>query len=62
MVTSGDNVTHKHFMEMRSLDHDECWVCVILFSCVCVGVSDSTTASDDASLVVFLVLCASGAS
>jgi hypothetical protein len=27
----------------------ECWVCVIFFACVCVGVSDSTTASDDPS-------------
>jgi hypothetical protein len=25
----------------------ECWVCVILCACVCVGTSDSTTASDD---------------
>jgi hypothetical protein len=25
----------------------ECWVCVIFFACVCVGASDSTTASDD---------------
>jgi hypothetical protein len=25
----------------------ECWVCVILFACVCVGTSDMTTASDD---------------
>jgi hypothetical protein len=24
----------------------ECWVCVIFFACVCVGVSDSTTAWD----------------
>jgi hypothetical protein len=23
VVTSGDNVTHKHFMEMRRLAHDE---------------------------------------
>jgi hypothetical protein len=23
VVTSGDNVTHKHFTEMRRLDHDE---------------------------------------
>jgi hypothetical protein len=23
MVTSGDNVTNKHFTEMRRLDHDE---------------------------------------
>jgi hypothetical protein len=23
MVTNGDNVTHKHFMEMRRLAHDE---------------------------------------
>jgi hypothetical protein len=28
---------------------DRCWVCVIFFACVCVGVSDSTTASDDPS-------------
>jgi hypothetical protein len=27
----------------------ECWVCVILFSCVCVGVLGSTNASDDPS-------------
>jgi hypothetical protein len=27
----------------------ECWVCVILFGCVCVGMSDSTIASDDPS-------------
>jgi hypothetical protein len=25
----------------------ECWVCVILFACVCVGASYSRTASDD---------------
>jgi hypothetical protein len=24
----------------------ECWVCVIFFACVCVGASDTTTASD----------------
>ena len=23
MVTSGDNITHKHFMEMRRMDRDE---------------------------------------
>ena len=23
MVTSGDNVTHKHFTDMRRMDHDE---------------------------------------
>jgi hypothetical protein len=30
MVTSGDSVTHKHFMEMRRLAHDETpfsWLC-----------------------------------
>jgi hypothetical protein len=25
----------------------DCWVCVIFFACVCVGASDSITASDD---------------
>jgi hypothetical protein len=25
----------------------ECWVCVIFFACVCVGMSDTTTASLD---------------
>jgi hypothetical protein len=29
----------------------ECWVCVIFFACVCVGMSDSTTASDNPSLL-----------
>jgi hypothetical protein len=32
----------------------ECWVCVILFACVCVGASDMTTASDDPSSVLFV--------
>jgi hypothetical protein len=27
----------------------ECWVCVILFACVCVGALDMTNASDDPS-------------
>jgi hypothetical protein len=27
----------------------ECWVCVIFFACVCVGMSDMTTVSDDPS-------------
>jgi hypothetical protein len=27
----------------------ECWVCVIFFACVCVGVLDSTIASNDPS-------------
>jgi hypothetical protein len=31
----------------------ECWVCVIFFACVCVGASDSTTASDDPSSSFF---------
>jgi hypothetical protein len=26
-----------------------CWVCVIFFACVCVGMSDLTTASDNPS-------------
>jgi hypothetical protein len=34
-----------------------CWVCVILFSCVCVGVSDSTTTSDDPSSSALYVVC-----
>jgi hypothetical protein len=39
-----------------------CWVCVIFFAYVCVGTSDSTTASNDPSLIMFYVLCASIAS
>jgi hypothetical protein len=35
----------------------ECWVCVIFFACVCVGASDSTTASDDPSSSVLCVVC-----
>jgi hypothetical protein len=35
----------------------ECWVCVIFFACVCVGVSDSTTTSDDPSSSVLCVVC-----
>jgi hypothetical protein len=35
----------------------ECWVCVIFFACVCVGASDSTTASDDPSSSVECVVC-----
>jgi hypothetical protein len=31
----------------------ECWVCVIFFACVCVGASDSTTAS---GRVIFLLV------
>jgi hypothetical protein len=35
----------------------ECWVCVIFFSCVCVGTSDSKTMSDDPSSSSFCVVC-----
>jgi hypothetical protein len=35
----------------------ECWVCVIFFACVCVGASDSTTASDDPSNSSLCVVC-----
>jgi hypothetical protein len=35
----------------------ECWVCVIFFACVCVGASDSKTASDDPSSSVIFVVC-----
>jgi hypothetical protein len=36
----------------------ECWVCVIFFACVCVGASDSTTASDDPNFLRSLcVMC-----
>jgi hypothetical protein len=35
----------------------ECWVCVIFFACVCVGMSDMTTASDDPSSSAFCVVC-----
>jgi hypothetical protein len=31
----------------RKQQVEECWVCVIFFACVCVGMSDSTTVSDD---------------
>jgi hypothetical protein len=34
-----------------------CWVCVIFFACVCVGASDSTTASDDPSSSALCVMC-----
>jgi hypothetical protein len=33
----------------------ECWVCVIFFAFVCVGVSGSTTASDDPSRLFLVV-------
>jgi hypothetical protein len=33
----------------RGHDYLYCWVCVIFFACVCVGVSDMTTAFDDPS-------------
>jgi hypothetical protein len=32
----------------------ECWVWVIFFACVCVGASDSTTASNDPNFLRFL--------
>jgi hypothetical protein len=35
----------------------ECWVCVIFFACVCVGASDSTTASDDPFSSGLCVVC-----
>jgi hypothetical protein len=35
----------------------ECWVCVIFFACVCVGASDSTTASNDPSSSALCVVC-----
>jgi hypothetical protein len=36
----------------------ECWVCVIFFVCVCVGASDSKTASDDPSSSSLCIVCA----
>jgi hypothetical protein len=36
---------HEHKLTCK----EKCWVCVIFFACVCVGASDSTTASDDPS-------------
>jgi hypothetical protein len=36
----------------------ECWVCVILFACVCVGASDSTTAFEYPSSSALCVVCA----
>ena len=35
----------------------ECLVCVIFFTCVCVGTSDSTTVSDDASRSALCFVC-----
>jgi hypothetical protein len=35
----------------------ECWVCVIFFACVCVGMSDMTTASDNPSSSALCVVC-----
>jgi hypothetical protein len=35
----------------------ECWVCVIFFTCVCVGASDMTIASDDSSSSAIFVVC-----
>jgi hypothetical protein len=35
----------------------ECWVYVIFFACVCVGMSDSTTVSDDPSSSSLCVVC-----
>jgi hypothetical protein len=32
-----------------------CWVCVIFFACVCVGASDTTTASDGLFWAVFAI-------
>jgi hypothetical protein len=34
----------------------ECWVCVIFFACVCVGVSGSTTPFDDPCVCVMCIL------
>jgi hypothetical protein len=34
-----------------------CWVCVILFACVCVGASGLTTASDNPSNSALCVVC-----
>jgi hypothetical protein len=36
----------------------ECWVCVILFACLCVGMSNMTTVSDDPSSSSLCVVCA----
>jgi hypothetical protein len=41
----------------KGLCNKECWVCVIFFACVCVGTSDSTTASDDPSSSALCVVC-----
>ena len=35
----------------------ECWVCVIFFACVFVGVPDMTAAFDDPSSSDFCVMC-----
>jgi hypothetical protein len=47
MIDGGDfpNIMLKIVMEQLSLTCT-CWVCVIFFACVCVGVSDSRTALD----------------
>jgi hypothetical protein len=34
-----------------------CWLCVILFAWVCVGMSDSTNTFDDPSSSVLCVMC-----
>ena len=36
----------------------KCWVCAILFACVCVGALGLTTASDDPSSSALCVMCA----
>jgi hypothetical protein len=36
----------------------KCWVCVIFFTCVCVGTSDSKTMSEDISSSGRYVVCA----
>jgi hypothetical protein len=36
----------------RKQEVGECWVCVILFACVCVGTSDSKTMYDDPSSLI----------
>jgi hypothetical protein len=43
-------------MEKFTCNSIDCWVGVIFFTCLCVGASDMTTASDDTSSSVLCVV------
>jgi hypothetical protein len=46
-------MVREEIRETKIIEAQRCWVCVIFFAYVCVGTSDSTTASDESTVFLF---------